>query len=438
MRKIKVLHLITNLPPGGAQDNTIFTVNLHDRERYEVWLATMPGGRFDELAQDVRLEIIPSLRWEISPWHDLQAWWEIYRLIRRERFDIVHTHISKAGILGRLAAFLARMPRVVHTIHTFAFHDFQSRWKNGFYIALERLAAPLTTKFIAVSRLNIEKSLRAGIGRQGQFVTIYSAIDLPRCRVPSAPREEIRRRVGLDAERPVAGVIGRLTFQKNPVCFVEAVALLADRFPQWQFVMVGDGELRPDVEAAIARHGLADRLPLLGHRVDTPDMFHMLDLFVHTSRYEGMGRVFAEAMAMRCPIVATDVDGVAEAVDGQERGLLVPPADPAALARAMSELLDDPERRRRMGEAGYAWVMRHFDVKEMVRAIEALYGELIAGAVDVHRAGMPGVQRLLSPAWLAGRLPAASSYHLHEQPVPGRAQDAEFQAQPSPSVQERR
>jgi len=378
VRKVKILQLITNLPFGGAQDHTIYTVNLLNKERYEVWFAAMPGGRFDELDPEVHLEVIPSMRWEVSPWCDLRALWETFRFIRRERFDIVHTNISKAGILGRLAAFFARTPIVIHTIHTFPFHDFQARWKQACFVALERLAATITTRFIAVSRLNIARSLAAGVGRPEQFVTIYSCIDLPRHMTPSASQEELRRRVGLDPARKVVGVIGRLTYQKNPLCFVDAVARLATRYPECQFVMVGDGELRAEVETHIHSLGMADRIRLLGHRTDIPDMFYMMDIVVHTALYEGMPRVLAEAMAMRRPLIATDVDGVAEAVDGVERGLLVPPEDPAALAEAMATLLADSERCLRLGEAGYAWVMDHFDVRAMVQAIEALYEQLLA------------------------------------------------------------
>lgn len=372
--KIKVLHLITNLPPGGAQDNTIFTVNLHDKERYEVWLATMPGGtKLAEVNPEVKIRLIPTMRWEISPWFDFLTLVDLYRFIRKERFDIVHTHISKAGILGRFAAWLARTPIVVHTIHTFAFHDFQPKWKNWLYIMLERIAARMTYRLVAVSSLNIDKSLQYNIGQSEQFSTIYSGIELSKFELPDFDPEAYRLQLGLDPDRPIVGVVGRLTFQKNPTCFVRAVSLLADRYPDVQFVLVGDGELREEVEQLRDALGLKERLILLGHRADTPQIFSCLDIVAHTSFYEGMGRVFAEAMACSKPIVATDVDGVAEAVDGIERGLLVPPNDPEALAEALSRLLDDRNLAMQMGQRGQAWVKERFEVRQMVRQIEALY-----------------------------------------------------------------
>lgn len=398
--RVKVLHLITYFPIfHGAQENTCLTVNYHDKARYEVWLGTQPGGSLLPSVQpEVHVALIPHLQREAHPLNDLLAFWEIYRLCRRERFTIVHTHISKAGVLGRLAAWLARTPVILHTVHTISFQASQSRWMNRLYLWLEKLCAPMTSRFLVVSPLNTAKHLEARIGKPEQYEVVYSGIDVERLRARRYGPETVRANLGVPADHRLIVWIGRLAYQKDPRCFVRAAAVVCRDVPAVTCLMVGDGPLRAEVEALIAELGMRGRIILTGFRDDVPEILAAASLLGHSSRFEGMGRVISEAMLLGIPVAGTAVDGVAEAIEsGTRGGLLVPPEQPEQLAAAMRRLLEDRALVERLTTAGKAWAWARFDARQMVRQIEAIYVE------ELRRRGIP-----LPPA---GELVVSSPAH---------------------------
>jgi len=383
MSRVHVLHVITRLIVGGAQENTMLTAALLDPSRYAVDVVSGPqtgpeGSLIPEVrARGVHLTILPSLVREVNPVKDAVALVALIRLIRRGRYDVVHTHSSKAGILGRWAACLAGVPIIVHTVHGWGHHDRQHFLVRRLYVLLERATQRITDKLIAVSPRNVEKGLADGIATPEKYVTIRSGIELDRFRSPSRPREALRAELGIPQGSPVVGTVTRLSPQKAPLDFVDAASRVVAQRQEAHFVIVGDGPLRADVEARVTVLGLTERVHLTGLRRDVPDLMHSFDIFALSSLWEGLPRVLPQAMAAGLPIVATAVDGNAEAVTNGVNGFLTPPGDPQAMAVALLRLLQDPTLAGRMGEAGRART-DEFGARKMVCDIAALYDALLA------------------------------------------------------------
>jgi len=382
--KVPVLHPITRLIIGGAQENTLLTAALLDPDEWDVSVLSGPQtgseGSLIENAHElgVSLTIEPTLVREINPIKDLLAMIRLIRFMRRGNFAIVHTHSSKAGILGRWAAKLAGVPIIVHTVHGWGHHERQHPLVRACYIFLEKRTLTITDKVIVVSSLNIEKGLADGIGNPEDYVVIRSGIELGRFGHPQVSRTETRAAWGVPPDVPVVGTVTRLSPQKAPLDFVQAAALIAQKHPRTWFMMVGDGPLREDVEALTTELGIADRFVLTGLRRDVPELMAAFDLFALSSLWEGLPRVLPQAMATGLPIVATACDGSAEAITNGENGYLVPPGDPAALAKQCCQLLDDPALAEQFGVMGQERVGEFSDGR-MVEQIAALYRDLLSG-----------------------------------------------------------
>ncbi|CAN5605048.1 glycosyltransferase family 4 protein [soil metagenome] len=380
--RIRVLHPITRLIIGGAQENTMLTAQLLDKSEWDVAIVSGPQtGSEGSLIETVRERGIPliletSLVREVNPIKDLLAVFRLARLMKRGGYTIVHTHSSKAGIVGRWAAKLAGVPIIVHTVHGWAHHDRQHPLLRAYYIWMEKLTLPITDKLIVVSGLNIEKGLQDGIGKPDDYMVIRSGIELDRFGHPQVPREQMRTVLGIPLDAPVIGTVTRLSPQKAPLDFIRAAATVAQSHPKTYFVMVGDGPLRAEVEQLARQLGIADHLVLTGLRRDVPELMATFDIFVLSSLWEGLPRVLPQAMATGLPLVATATDGSVEAVQEGANGLLVPPSDPASLAQALLRLLNTPALARQMGEAGRASV-EEFSDRKMVAQIAALYRQLL-------------------------------------------------------------
>lgn len=386
---IHVVHVITQLELGGAQENTLYTCEHLDRARFEVSLVYGPGGILDAEAERIpNMEriAVPELIRFVRMGQDAAALLRLTRVFRDLRREhaarghpagafIVHTHSSKAGVLGRLAAKLAGVPVIVHTIHGFGFYAGQAPLKYHSFLAAERAVAPFTDAFVGVSRANLAEAAARGI------VAPHHVVELIRSGFPLAPfravrpeaRAELRAQLGLTAEAPVLLTVANLKSQKDPMTLVEAFASLLERRPEAVLLYAGDGPLRASVERAIARHRMQDRFRLLGWRTDVPELMAASDVVVLASRFEGLPKTSVQALAAGRPFVGTRVDGTPEVIRDGKNGFLVEPRDPAGLARAMERALDerptDPEDQRRIE----AW-----DADEMVRAQERLYERLVA------------------------------------------------------------
>jgi glycosyltransferase involved in cell wall biosynthesis len=396
--KIRVLHPITRLIIGGAQENTMLTADLmnkgvvgngkgHSKGHgpYHVEIVSGPqtgpeGSLIEEVRQrGIPLTILPGMRRELSPLNDLRVIGQLRQLMTdengRPRYDIVHTHSSKAGVVGRIAAAWAKIPLIVHTVHGWSFHDRMPPGRRGLYVALERIAARYSHKMIVVSPKDIEKGLAQGIGRPDDYVVIRSGIELDRFGHPTVPPAEMRRRLGLPLDAPVIGSVTRLSPQKSPLDLVDAFAQVQQQRPDARLVVVGDGPLRPQVEQRLEELRIANRVILTGLRRDIPELMAAFDIFVLSSLWEGLPRVLPQAMASGLPIVCTEADGTAEAVVDGENGFLTPRGRPEILADRILTLLADEPLRQKMGENGRSRAPE-FGAVKMVQDIDTLYRSL--------------------------------------------------------------
>lgn len=375
-QKKKVLHLITELVIGGAQDNTLLTVEGLSRERYVVHTAGAPGGTWVNRAQSVSDEVyfINHMRRNISPRHDLLAIWEIYRLLRQERYDIIHTHSSKAGLLGRIAGRLAQVPLVIHTVHGFPFNDITfSPAMRRIYIGLEWLGAQLCDHLVMVAELNRQEAIKKGIAPAHKMTVVYSGLDLRRfAELPA--KVAVRRQLNLPETATVVGTVGRISACNAPLVLAEAARQLLAAHADLHVVVIGDGEMRPELEAALADQA---RVHLLGFRSDVPQLLPALDVFQFPNLWGGLGRSVTEALAAGLPVVAFPVNGVPELVEDRITGLHATIGDSRDLAQKTELLLQNPTWGQHLAENGQARVYQKFSAAKMVADIDALYQRLI-------------------------------------------------------------
>jgi glycosyltransferase involved in cell wall biosynthesis len=383
---VRVLHIITRLIVGGAQENTLLSVEGLDRlPEYEVTLVTgvdngPEGDLLERARRTTRLVIVPELGRSINPLSDVAASYKLYRLIRTGRYHIVHTHSSKAGVLGRLAAKLAGTPIVVHTLHSLVFHDYQPWLVNRLWWVVKMLCAPLTDHFISVSSVISQKAIAAGIGRPEKFTTIYSGMELDWFLDSKVDPAAVRREFGIPEDAPVVGKIARLFSLKGHDQLLDAAPEIVRRHPNVRFFLIGDGLLYEHLRSRAREAGILDNFVFAGliPRERIPEMIAGMDVVVHTSLREGLARVLPQALAMGKPCVSFDLDGAPEVVIPGETGFLVKPGDVRELADAISELLANPQLRARMGEAGRHRVDPAFRAETMVEQIASVYQLLLS------------------------------------------------------------
>jgi glycosyltransferase involved in cell wall biosynthesis len=399
---MKIVHIITRLIVGGAQENTLLSCEGQHRRGHEVTLITGPpigpeGSLLDRArGHGYRVEILDDMRRSIHPVRDWRTYRQLIRSLRELKPDVVHTHSSKAGIIGRWAAHKARVPLIVHTIHGLAFTASTSRLVNSFYQMLERKTAPITHRIVCVADAMREQSLAAGIGRAEQYITVYSGMETGPFLNPPVPREQVRCELGLRGEHVVVGTIARLFHLKGHDDLLDIAPDLCARFGNLRFMWVGDGLLRPQFEQRIARMDLRDRFNLIGLVSPTmiPQLVGAMDILVHPSRREGLARALPQGSLAGCPVITYDIDGNREALIDGQTGFLLPPFDKAKLADAIAQLMEDAPLRRTMGAAGREFALNRFDADVMVEALEQLYRESrTTGVSPVHdapaRAGRP-------------------------------------------------
>lgn len=390
MNRIKVLHLITHLGVGGALDNTLLTVERLPRDRYQVDLAAGPlepgypswEQRSREAADS--LFLVPELQRRVHPLHDLRAARWLAAFLRDQKYDVVHTHCSKAGVLGRHAARRIQTPVILHTCHAFGsqvvrsssaspLRRFVGSVSGRVYGAAERYASRHSDRILTVCERNRQQAIEARLAPADKLITVYSGIDRSRFRSEREPAE-VRRSLGLETSRPLIGFIGRLAEQKAPLDFVAAARRVLQTRPDTRFVIAGDGPLREQVLAAI---GGDPRITFIGHCHEIPELLSGLDALAVSSRWEGLGRSVTEAMMMGIPVAATAVDGIPELIQHGHTGLLSASGDSDGLANNLLRLLNDPAKARVMAAAGQDCIGPKFDADHMVRHIDQVYQNLL-------------------------------------------------------------
>ena len=378
---MKIVHVITRMILGGAQENTLLTCEGLARRGHEVTLMTGPalgseGQLLDRaMAGGYRVILIDALRRAIHPVRDVVSFRALVGHLRKLAPDVVHSHSSKAGILARRAATECGVPMIVHTIHGLPFHPYQPWWLNRVYIALERRAARQSDALVCVADAMTRQALAAGVGRPGQFTTIYSGMETePFLRRP-ADADTFRNNLHLPDDAVLVTQVSRLAELKGHRYIIAAAESLPGPI---HFCLVGDGSLRATIERQIIAAGLAERFHLTGllAPTDIPAVMHASDILVHCSLREGLARTLPQAMLAGKPVVTYDVDGAREVVIDGRTGLLLPPKDVTGLASAIRQLAGSPDRRERLGKAGRGLARDKFAAKTMVDQIQQLYLQL--------------------------------------------------------------
>lgn len=376
-KKLKVIQVIARLNIGGPAIHTVLLAQRLDPERFETKLVTGLEGPAEgsmrdwAVSQGVMPVVIPELGREIQPLADQKVLLKLYRLFRQEKPDVVHTHTAKAGFVGRLAARLAGVPVVVHTFHGHVFHGYFSPAKTRLFIGIEQVMARLSDRIITISPLQCQEIIQFGIASPEKIVIIPLGFDLDEFFECDRLRGRLRREFGLGEAVKLVGIVARLTGIKNHRLFLEAAAQVRRRDPGVHFVVVGDGELRLELEQQAAGLGVASSVHFVGWRDDLPAVYADLDVVALTSHNEGTPTTLIEAQAAACPVVATAVGGVADIVGNGRTGYLVPPGDAALFAETVLKTLQGDTRT--MGQAGRAAMRAGFTTQRLIDDMEKLY-----------------------------------------------------------------
>ena len=387
---IRVLHIITRMIVGGAQENTLLSVvGLDAMPEYDVTLMSgVDKGREGEMLSDARerceVIVVPEMGRSINPFSDLQAFWKIYRLIKKGRYHIVHTHSSKAGVLGRVAAWLARTPLIVHTLHSLVFHDYQPWFINKSWRGIKKMCAPITDYYLSVSEIIVQKAVAAGVAEPERFRTVYSGMELDWFLNADFDKNAVRREFGIPEDAPVVGKIARLFPLKGHDQLMDAAPEIVKRVPNVRFFLIGDGVLLEPLQKRAKEYGILENFVFAGlvDREKIPEMISAMDVVVHTSLREGLARVLPQSLAMGKPCVSFDIDGAPEVVINDYTGYLVEAYDSVGLAESVNKILTNDELRKKMGENGRKHVDPMFREEKMVEDIHEVYQMLLEKYAD--------------------------------------------------------
>ena len=379
---MRVLHIITRMIVGGAQENTLFNcMDLIRNYGDEVKLATGPteGAEGKLLSQShtdgLSIQVQPSLIRAIHPVHDLQAQRALKSLIRTWKPDVVHTHSAKGGLLGRSAAWACRVPCVIHSVHGAPFHPFQNRASRWFFVQCERWAAKHCHHMISVANAMTDLMVAAKVAERNKFTTIYSGMDVEPFLNSDLHRNAMRKKLGFQNTDVVFGKIARLFHLKGHTYLVQAAKQVCKSNPNIKFLFVGDGILRQQFEREIEEHGLADRFVFVGlvPPDQVPHYIGAMDVLVHTSLREGLARALPQALIAGKPAISYDVDGAREVVLDGETGFLLPAKQINGLSASILKLSNSQELRKQMGQRGKSLFTDQFRHETMTRRIRELY-----------------------------------------------------------------
>jgi len=377
-----VCHVITKLELGGAQEVALYAVSHLDRSKFRPLLVTGPGGLLTDEAKilpGVDVHILSSLTRRVHILADLVAFVELIHLLRRLRPAIVHTHSSKAGILGRWAAWCARVPVIIHTIHGYGITPAQPPWLRRILIVIERMTGWITTHWVAVSQADIKKGIEWGLFDRTQVSVVRPGIDPQPFQTPidATTRQVLREEFGAGPADFLVGTVACLKPQKAPEDFVAVAKQVCEALPNARFVLIGDGDLRPRVESLIEVNGLNARLHLAGWRRDISTVMKAFDAFLLTSHWEGLPRVLLEARTIGLPAVATRVGGVEEVVAQGRHGWLSEAGDIAGLSAHLIRVLQSQGNPPQGRSQSMERLPKEFHLDEMVKQYEFLYDRFL-------------------------------------------------------------
>ena len=385
-RKISICHVITRMIVGGAQENTLFSCLGQLRAGHRVVLVTGPSpGPEGELlsrisAPELEVVVIKDLVRNISPVQDYRAYKALTRYFRQEKFDVVHTHSSKAGLIGRLAAHKAKVPCVVHTVHGQAFHAYEKAWKNFIYKSSERYAARFSDRIYAVAQAMIDQCVEAKIAPQNKYKVVYSGMDIDAF-LNSKADPALRKKLNIPPDAPVIGTLARLFELKGYDDIFNGFPQVLKDVPNAHLLVVGDGVLRGELEAAAQANGFADKVHFAGlvSPDKVPDYLAQMNVLWHLSLREGLPRSVVQALACGKPACGYALDGTPEVIFDNVTGCCVPARDLDSIVRRTVELLKDPALAEKQGSAGRELVKTRFDKERMAEILLDEYLDILKG-----------------------------------------------------------
>ncbi len=384
---MRVMHIITRMIVGGAQENTLY--NCMDLVRHhadEVILVTGPttGPEGKLLAQSdiygLEIHTAKSLIRAIHPLKDWQAREQLLQIIDTWKPDVVHTHSAKAGLIGRDAAWASRVPCVIHSVHGAPFHPYQNRVSRWFFIQCERWAGKRCHHMISVANAMTDLMVSAGVAKRSKFTTVYSGMNVEPFVHANEHRDRIRSELGFKDSDVVFGKIARLFHLKGHTYVIQAAKQACQSNPHVKFLFVGDGILRESFEQQIASNGLSDRFVFVGlvPPDHVPRYIGAMDVLIHTSLREGLARALPQALIAGKPAISYDIDGAREVILQDETGFLLPPMEVNGLTNAILKLASDSDLRSKLGKRGSELFTEQFRHEHMTDVIRRIYANLLA------------------------------------------------------------
>lgn len=380
------MHISTRLILGGSQENTVLSCEGQADLGHDVALVFGPifgpeGSLLERVRKHGGIETIetPNLVRELAPIRDFKCYRDLRTLIRGWKPEIVHTHSSKAGILGRAAAWKENVPCVIHTIHGLAFHPYMSKWRNAIYIQSERYAARRCHMIACVADAMRDQALAKGIGRPEQYITVFSGMEVDRYVQPKWSRESVRKELGISEGDFVLGTIARLAELKGHDDLLDGLEPLMKQRPELKLLWVGDGWWADRLLGRVREMGFEGRVITTGlvPSEEIPKYLQAMDVLAHPSYREGLPRTVTQALLNGKAVVAYDVDGTREVCLEGETGHLVQPGDLTGLRQAVTDLMDDPSRRMEMGRRGQEMCRDRFSATRMVDHLEQVYAKVL-------------------------------------------------------------
>ncbi|MFH1824886.1 MAG: glycosyltransferase family 4 protein [Candidatus Firestonebacteria bacterium] len=374
----KILHIVTRLEYGGTLENILTLVNGLSIDYENILLLGRKNTamlRVKECSNKNNFKVIyiNELVREINPFYDLKALLKIYKIVKKISPDIVHTHTSKSGFLGRIAARMAGCRKVVHTPHGHIFYGYFGEFKTFIFVLLERIMAKVTDKIVVFSKSEIKDHLRLKIGKKKQFIVIPNGININKFEKVKINVNLKKKELGINMNDKVIGVIGRLSVVKGHIYFLKAMRDVIKAIRYVKVIVAGSGELEKELKQNANDLNLQDNVLFIGNRNDVPEILKICDLVVLPSLNEGFGLAIAEAGAAGKPVVATRVGGIPEIIKENETGLLVNPKNVVNLSRKIIYCLKNPAMANKMGFAGRKHIKDNFTTKIMIKRYRNLY-----------------------------------------------------------------
>ena len=375
------MHVITSTV-GGAGMHVYYLAEFLSKDQFHTAVAFTPGQHLDYKFYEMGIDIVPlHMGRNINLLGMLKDYRMLIKYFKKHEIDIVQTHNTLAGIIGRIAAKRAGVPVRIHMIHTFAAHANVSNFKKKIYSGLERFLDRLTTHYIAGSDYIKREAVQRNIAGENKITRIYYAVDTEKfLQIDRSTPCINQRKKSLDIgeDTKIVGFVGRLEEQKGPDVFIEAFAQVVAQNPLVKAMIIGDGHLREMLEQKCAELGISSNVMFLGWRKDIPELFSVMDIFCLASRWEAFGIVFAEAGCLEVPVVSTQVEGIPEVVINGKSGFLVPKDSPDLLSKEINLLLENPKLAHEIGAFGKQYVLNNFSISKMISTHERLYKKLIA------------------------------------------------------------